>query len=149
MKTLLVAVDNSANARKVISLAAEQALAQQAAVVVLCCVDLSYSVAEPFEIEAGEDPADFSYAQDEQQAAATVVHQALSELQAAGVNARGRVVAGEPAETIVAQAKELNATMIIMGRRHLSPFRRLLNGSHSALVIENADCPVLVDVRAD
>jgi len=36
-----------------------------------------------------------------------------------------------------------------MGRRHLSPFRRLLKGSHSALVIENADCPVLVDVRAD
>ncbi|MDW5500778.1 universal stress protein [Pseudomonas lundensis] len=149
MKTLLVAVDNSANARKVISLAAEQALAQQAAVVVLCCVDLSYSVTGPYEIEAGEDPEDFEYAQDEQQAAATVVRQALAELQSAGVNARGRVVAGEPSETIVAQAKTLNAAMIIMGRRHLSSFNRLLKGSNSASVIENAECPVLIDVRAD
>lgn len=77
MKTLLVAVDNSANARKVISLAAEQALAQQAAVVVLCCVDLSYSIAGPYDIEAGEDPADFGCALDEQQAAATVVRLSL------------------------------------------------------------------------
>ena len=81
MKTLLVAVDNSANARKVISLATEQALAQQAAVVVLCCVDLSYAMEGPYEIEAGEDPADFDFAQDEQNAAATVVRQALIELQ--------------------------------------------------------------------
>ncbi|MGO4743866.1 universal stress protein [Serratia quinivorans] len=149
MKTLLVAVDNSANAYKLISLAAEQALAQQAAVLVLCCVDFSYSIAEPDEIEAGEDPADFGYAQDEQHTAEAVVHQALSALKDAGVSARGRVVAGEPAETIVALAKELNAAMIIMGRRHLSPFNRLLRGSHSASVIENADCPVLIDVRAD
>ncbi|AKE11545.1 MULTISPECIES: universal stress protein [Serratia] len=149
MKTLLVAVDNSATARKVISLAAEQGLAQRATVVVLCCVDLSYSTTGPYEIAVGEDPADFGCAQDEQGAAAAVVRQALSELKDAGVSARGKVVPGEPAETIVAQAKELNASMIIMGRRHLSPFNRLLRGSHSALVIENADCPVLIDVRAD
>ncbi|CAI2138292.1 universal stress protein [Serratia ficaria] len=149
MKTLLVAVDNSATARKVIALAAEQGAAQRAAVVVLCCVDLSYSMTGPFDITLGEDPADFGCAQDEQSAAAAVARQALSELKEAGVSARGRVVAGEPAETIVAQAKALNAAMIIMGRRHLSPFNRLLRGSHSASVIENADCPVLIDVRAD
>ncbi|GAK25531.1 universal stress protein [Serratia liquefaciens] len=149
MKTLLVAVDNSAKTGKVVALAAEQALAQQARVVVLCCVDLSYSTTGPCDITLGEDPADFGCAQDEQSAAAAVVHQALSELKDAGVSASGRVVPGEPADTIVAQAKELNASMIIMGRRHLSPFNRLLRGSHSASVIENAECPVLVDVRAE
>lgn len=150
MKTLLVAVDNSAVARKVVSLAIEQAQAQQAEVVVLCCVDASYSAGvAPLEITAGEDPADFALAQDEQNTAEAAVRHALAELLRAGVNARGRVIAGESAETIVAQANEVQAMMIIIGRRHLSPFNRLLKGSVSAAVIERAHCPVLVDVRSD
>ncbi|MEJ4045069.1 universal stress protein [Erwinia sp. SLM-02] len=149
MKTLLVAVDNSGIARKVVSLATEQALALRAEVVVLCCIDVSYASSGPFEIEAGEDPGDFGMALDEQNTAEAVVRRALSELQKSGVAARGRVIAGESAETIVAQANTLNAAMIIMGRRHLSSFNRLLKGSCSASVIERASCPVLVDVRAD
>ncbi|MFS2222182.1 universal stress protein [Pantoea sp. B65] len=150
MKTLLVAVDNSAVARKVVSLAIEQALAQPAEVVVLCCVDATYYAGSPpLELTAGEDPADFGRAQDEQNTAEAAVRHALAELLRAGVNARGRVIAGEAGETIVAQANELQATMIIMGRRHLSPFNRLLKGSVSAAVIERACCPVLVDVRVD
>ncbi|WP_455813558.1 universal stress protein [Pseudomonas graminis] len=149
MKTLLVAVDNSVIARKVVQLATEQALALQAEVVVLCCVDASYAASGPFDIEAGEDPGDFGLALDEQNTAEAVVRQALAELHRAGVVARGRVAAGESAETIVAQANSLNAAMIIMGRRHLSSFNRLLKGSCSAAVIERASCPVLLDVRAD
>ncbi|MEN5017554.1 universal stress protein [Erwinia sp. Eh17-17] len=149
MKTLLVAVDNSVVARKVVSLATEQALALQADVVVVCCVDISYADAGPFEIEAGEDPGDFGLALDEQNTAEAVVRQALAELHRAGVTARGRVVAGESAETIVSEANRLHAAMIIMGRRHLSSFNRLLKGSCSAAVIERASCPVLLDVRAD
>jgi len=150
MKTLLVAVDNSAIARKVVALASEQALALDADVVVLCCVDASYATtAGSYTIEAGEDPGDFGYALDEQNTAESAVRQALAELQRAGIRATGRVVAGESAETIVNQANELRAAMIIMGRRHLSSFNRLLKGSVSAAVIERASCPVLVDVRVD
>ncbi|WP_345828443.1 universal stress protein [Erwinia sp. HDF1-3R] len=150
MKTLLVAVDNSAIARKVVQLASEQACALQAQVVVLCCVDASYaSTTGAWIIEAGEDPGDFGAALDEQNTAEAAVRQALAGLQAAGVTATGRVVAGESAETIVAVANELHVAMIIMGRRHLSSFNRLLKGSVSAAVIEHASCPVLVDVRAD
>lgn len=149
MTTLLVAVDNSAVTRKVIALAVDQALALKAQVMVLCCVDPACSTcSEPLEITAGEDPADFGVAQDEQNTAEMVIRHALAQLLRAGVKASGRVIAGESAETIVAQANVLNAQMIIMGRRHLSPFNRLLKGSVSAAVIERAHCPVLVDVRA-
>lgn len=148
MKTLLVAVDSSVTARKVIALASVQALALQAQVVVLCCVNASYGCG-PLEIEAGEDPGDLGLALDEQNTAEAVVRQALAELQRAGVTARGRVVAGEPAPTIVAEANGLQAAIIIMGRRHLSSFNRLLKGSCSAAVIERASCPVLIDVRVD
>ncbi len=150
MKKLLVAVDNSAIARKVVALATEQALALDAEVVVLCCVDASYAnTTGTYVIEAGEDPGDFGCALDEQNTAEGAVRQALAELQRAGLRATGRVVAGESAETIVAQANQLAASMIIMGRRHLSSFNRLLKGSVSAAVIERASCPVLVDVRVD
>lgn len=150
MKKLLVAVDNSVIARKVTSLAGEQARAMGAEVVVLCCVDASYAATTgTYIIEAGEDPGDFGSALDEQNTAEAAVRQSLAELQSAGISATGRVVAGESAETIVAQANEIGAVMIVMGRRHLSSFNRLLKGSVSAAVIERASCPVLVDVRAD
>lgn len=51
MKTLILAVDNSPVAKNVTGLAGEQALAQQASVLVLCCVDPTYSSCnEPFEM---------------------------------------------------------------------------------------------------
>lgn len=149
MKTLLVAVDDSGIANKVVGLAVDHALAHQAEVVVLCCIEGSAATFGPLEIEAGEEPGDFGLALDAQNTAEAVVRRALATLHSSGVSARGRVVAGESAETIVSQASALNAMMIIMGRRHLSPFNRLLKGSCSASVVERASCPVLIDVRAD
>lgn len=150
MKMLLMAIDNSPVAEKVIALTLEQALALNALVTVLCCIDPAYSAcSQPIEIDAGEDPDDFVAAKDEQNTAEMVVRHALAPLLRAGVNARGVILAGEAAETIVAQAAALRASMIIMGRRHLSPLNRLLKGSVSAAVIERATCPVLLDVRKD
>ncbi|NIF20896.1 MULTISPECIES: universal stress protein [Pantoea] len=150
MKTLLMAIDNSPVAAKVIELATEQALAQQAQVLVLCCIDPAYtSCHQTIEIDAGEDAADFIAAEDEQNTAELVVRRALAPLLQSGVIARGMILPGEAAETIISQAKKIDASMIIMGRRHLSPFNRLLKGSVSAAVIERADCPVLIDTRKD
>lgn len=150
MKTLLMAIDNTPVAKKVIALTIEQALAQQAQVIVLCCIDPAYSsCSAPIEIDAGEDPDDFIAAQDEQNTAEMVVRHALAPLLRAGITAKGLILPGEAAETIVAQSAALNASMIIMGRRPLSPFNRLLKGSVSASVIERANCPVLIDVRKD
>ncbi|MCK0554531.1 hypothetical protein NB724_000771 [Pantoea ananatis] len=150
MKTVLMAIDNTPVAKKVISLTIEEALAHRAEVMVLCCIDPAYSsCSQPIDIDAGEDPADFVAAQDEQNTAEMVVRHALAPLLQAGVKARGMILAGEAADTIVAQSQQLNASMIIMGRRHLSPFNRFLKGSVSAAVVERAHCPVLIDVRKD
>jgi len=43
MKTLLMAIDHSPVAEKVVALTIEEALAHRAEVVVLCCVDPAYS----------------------------------------------------------------------------------------------------------
>jgi len=150
MKMLLMAIDNSPVAEKVIALTLEQAQAFRAQVTVLCCVDPAYAACtQPIEIDAGEDPDDFFAAKDEQNTAERVVRGALAPLLRAGIEAKGLILAGEAAETIVAQSEALHASMIIMGRRHLSSLNRLLKGSVSAAVIERATCPVLLDVRKD
>ncbi|QPT12039.1 universal stress protein [Serratia rubidaea] len=149
MKTLLVAVDNSDATQYVLALAAEQARALQAQALAVCCIDAGYALVVNGDEEGGEDPADFAYANDEQQAAETVVRQALAVLSEGGVSASGKVLVGEPAEAIVAEAKAQKAAMIVMGRRQMSSFNRLLKGSCSVAVIEHAPCPVLIDVRID
>ncbi|WP_442801209.1 universal stress protein [Serratia rubidaea] len=149
MKTLLVAVDNSDATQYVLALAAEQARALQAQALAVCCIDAGYALTVNGDETGGEDPADFAYANDEQQTAEAVVRQALAVLSEAGVSASGKVLVGEAAEAIVAEAKAQKAAMIVMGRRQMSSFNRLLKGSCSVAVVEHAPCPVLIDVRAD
>ena len=59
------------------------------------------------------------------------------------VEARYHDSAGEPAEELVAKARELDADLIVIGRRSRSPLRALL-GSVSARVVRRAHCDVLV-----
>ncbi|MDU3078131.1 MAG: DUF4310 family protein [Mixta calida] len=86
MAMILVAIDNSDVSRKVVSLAAEQARALKTQVMVLCCIDPAYATyGEPLEITAGEDPADFGAALDEQNTAELVIRHALAQLLGAGI----------------------------------------------------------------
>ena len=55
-----------------------------------------------------------------------------------------RVLDGRPATEIVAEAKRIEADLIVMGARGLSTVRRLLLGSVSSEVVDHATCPVLV-----
>jgi nucleotide-binding universal stress UspA family protein len=59
------------------------------------------------------------------------------------VGARFHEPAGEPANELVATAKELGADLIVIGRRSRKPLRALL-GSVSARVVLRAPCDVLV-----
>src|SRR5690349_19932264 len=61
-----------------------------------------------------------------------------------GRDARVRVLDGRPATEIVAEAKRIEADLIVMGARGLSTVRRLLLGSVSSEVVDHATCPVLV-----
>lgn len=59
------------------------------------------------------------------------------------VHARFHEPAGEAAEQLVAKAHELNADLLVVGRRSRNPLRALL-GSVSAKVVRRAPCDVLV-----
>jgi nucleotide-binding universal stress UspA family protein len=51
---------------------------------------------------------------------------------------------GHPAEHIVRRAEQTGATLIVMGRRGISTFKRWMLGSISERVLRYAHCPVMV-----
>jgi nucleotide-binding universal stress UspA family protein len=60
------------------------------------------------------------------------------------VTARYIEPVGEPAEMLVETARELDADLIVVGRRRQSALKRLVLGSVSAKVVRRAPCDVLV-----
>jgi nucleotide-binding universal stress UspA family protein len=65
-------------------------------------------------------------------------------LDAAGVPYRVHKLAGQIAETIVAQAKTLGSDMIYMGTRGMSPIANMALGSIATRVLHLAQTPVVL-----
>lgn len=65
-------------------------------------------------------------------------------LETLGGNAEGKILEGDPAHEIVKFAKEMNASLIILGARGLSTIRRILMGSVSSRVVQESPIDVLI-----
>lgn len=76
--------------------------------------------------------------------------QLLTDLSARGitVDTRHMVRGNEPAEDLIAVAKEINADYIVIGLRRRSPVGKLILGSNAQRILLDATCPVLA-VKAD
>jgi nucleotide-binding universal stress UspA family protein len=61
-----------------------------------------------------------------------------------GIESKMKMEDGDPAEEILAEAKAGGYDLVVVGSRGLGPVGRLLLGSVSTEVVENARCPVLV-----
>ena len=73
-----------------------------------------------------------------------LVERACDWLREQGLNAEGAVRDGEPGPTIVEEAKEWGAGLVVVGSRGHTGLRRLLEGSVSRYVVDHATCPVEV-----
>lgn len=60
------------------------------------------------------------------------------------INADYEILSGKPADELVDFAKEKDVDLIIMGNRGINGIKKLVMGSVSKKVLDNADCPVLV-----
>lgn len=67
----------------------------------------------------------------------------------AGVNARWRVIEGDPAHVIVDFAHDEKASLIVLPTHGYGPFRRFILGSTTAKVLHDADCPVWTGVHME
>ena len=54
------------------------------------------------------------------------------------------IFGNRPGETIITEAKENEAVMIVMGTRGLGSVRRTILGSVSDFVLHHAHCPVVI-----
>lgn len=61
-----------------------------------------------------------------------------------GVKSVAKIREGEPTQSIVSEAREGEASIVVMGSRGLSGLKELILGSVSKGVSENVSCPVLI-----
>ena len=135
LKTIVVALDGSELAEQVIQTLQELSLIDQGRII-LCHV---------FQIPdvGGETPADrphpgsaeISYLQAEK---------LLQFFQKQLVNTKLELVMGDPSEEIIRLANIHQADLIVIGSRGLTGMKRIIQGSVSSQVVEDAHCSVLV-----
>jgi nucleotide-binding universal stress UspA family protein len=134
LERILLAVDASEHARKAVPAAIELARVGGGTVRVLHVREV-HDLPPPTVV--GDSP------QDAQQ----LVDAVVAELQQAGVTAEGAVrpsASASPAGTILQEARDADAGMIVLGSRGLSDLGGLLLGSVAHKVIQLSTCPVLV-----
>ncbi|MBA7624215.1 Stress response protein NhaX [subsurface metagenome] len=132
-KKILVPVDGSDQARKAIDFAANLAKQNDATIHLLHVYKLpiipegmgEYVISDRIELQALGDQI-ISVAQDEVR-------------KKGGQHIEATVMEGDPAERIIAYAKDHDVDMIVMGNRGLGSFKGLLLGSVSNKVSHRAD----------
>jgi nucleotide-binding universal stress UspA family protein len=132
LERILLAVDESEHARKAVPAAVELARAGGGTVHVLHVHEVVFASA--------------TVVGDSQEEARQLVAGVVEELRQAGVAAEGSVrssTAG-PARAILEQARDLEATLIVLGSRGLGALGGLLLGSVAHKVLQLSACPVLV-----
>ena len=75
----------------------------------------------------------------------SILQDGLRRLEQAGYAAQGEVVTGEAIDEITKAARKVEATLIVVGHKHLDSWAaRWWRGSISGALIEHAPCSVLV-----
>ncbi len=143
MKTILLATDGSASARRATEEAIELALETGWSLQIVSVWSppkamVGYGVIVP--LDAGGDA--------ERQQAENVVDAAAEKARAAGLQPKTAVRRGNPASEICARAGVIGADLIVIGSHGRGPVKRAALGSVSTRVLHHAPCPVLI-VRGD
>jgi nucleotide-binding universal stress UspA family protein len=131
LERILLAVDESEHARKAVPATVELARAG-GTVHVLHAQEVVVATARVVDDSAEE--------------AERLVNGVVEQLRQAGVAAEGSVrsTTGGPARAILEQARDLDATLIVVGSRGGGALGGLLLGSVAHKIIQLASCPVLV-----
>jgi Ala-tRNA(Pro) deacylase len=134
---ILVAVDESEPARSAIDLAADLATKTGANVRLIHVIDTARNWSPEFALS---DQAAYELFHSEGQ---WLLHRAQKRL-GKQVRSKYDLLVGNPIEMIVADARQWNADVIVIGTHGRGRLGTLLVGSTALGVVQKADCPVLV-----
>jgi nucleotide-binding universal stress UspA family protein len=136
VKNILVALDGSEIAGRVIQTVEELVLSPDSKVILCHVFSTSESEIElPADRPQPESPT-FPYFQIEKQL--------QSYQEKLSVSSELELVTGDPADEIIRLANIYAADLIVIGSRGLTGMRRIVQGSVSSQVVEEANCSVLV-----
>lgn len=151
LATIGVAFDGSPESRLALRTAHALAARTGASLQALMVVELPSTLAGQFvplpglEMQEVIERADAM--QRQEQAARSILGDALHDLGAGVETAHEILVGADPAESILGLA--VDADLLVMGSRGYGPVRRTLVGSVSHAVLRRAQCPVLITPRSE
>jgi nucleotide-binding universal stress UspA family protein len=137
---ILVAVNGTDQCKKVLQLVTSVATGMTQ-VHVICVIDLEYSAVTKAAREAS--PA----AEKEQLRVEKILADAQHSLSTHNITSVPHIIEGIPEYAIPAYARDNQCDLIIMGHHHMTTYDRLTGNSVARVVLENAWCPVLIEVR--
>jgi nucleotide-binding universal stress UspA family protein len=132
---IVIGYDGSAHARRALERAIE--IADSGA-------ELRVVAAVPFVPRAGRGPGPAPLDPEDIEARDRALEDARELVAGKGLQVRTVEGIGDPAGTIVAEARESEADLIVVGTRGLNRTARVLLGSVSTAVVHHAPCDVLV-----
>lgn len=136
VKTILVALDGSEIAERVIQTLDDLVLPTDTKVILCHVFPTPETEMElPADRPLGESPT-LSYFHIEKQL--------QSYQEKLSVNSELELVTGDPADEIIRLANIYRADLVIIGSRGLTGMKRIVQGSVSSQVVEGANCSVLV-----
>jgi nucleotide-binding universal stress UspA family protein len=135
VKTIVVGYDGSEHSDRALDRAVE--LVQDGGELVVVSAAEVLARSGGFGGTRDVDPADA-------EAARGSLDKAQAKVEQRGISARTIEAHGDPADMLVAQAKEAGADLIVVGTRGLNAAQRALLGSVSTKVVHHAECDVLV-----
>jgi nucleotide-binding universal stress UspA family protein len=138
MDTIVVGVDGSEGAVKALRFAIEEARIRHADVKVVAAWEIPAAAYSSGWIPLPVDPGDY------EKIGQGALDKSLedAEVAASGVKVTPVLREGQPADVLVAEAKD--ADLLVVGSRGLGGFKGLLLGSVSQQVAHHAPCPVAI-----
>jgi len=140
--SILVPIDGSANAKRVLLYAGYVAQLSKASVGILHVINIPKMLPVFDHIHTGVYIPN-SVVEDALEAGRGIVEDALAHLPP-DVKAESFIETGLPTDVIVDFCREHNYDLIIIGTRGLGKFQEFMVGSVSKYVVSHASCPVMV-----
>jgi nucleotide-binding universal stress UspA family protein len=136
LKTIVVALDGSEIAERVIQ-TLQDLIVPKEHKVVLCHVFLPPDADQKI-------PADRPHPESAEVSYLQIEKQLQSYQKNLSISSELELVTGDPAEEIIRLANIYQADLIVIGSRGLTGMKRIVQGSVSSQVVEDAPCSVLV-----
>ncbi|MEM0174047.1 MAG: universal stress protein [Sulfolobaceae archaeon] len=137
-KHILVAYDGSEYSKKALNVAIDLAKRYGAKLDIIEVIDTAAL------LSLGIAPIPDNVLRSIQDKVKADIEEAEKKAREAGVEAKGLVVEGEPAASIIEYALKNNVDLIVTGSRGLSTIKRIFLGSVSTKILNESKVPVLV-----